>query len=354
VNSAAAMNDEVGETTAMPMDSVLNYLKAPEWRRQHRWRKAVFHAMSRMGLTGMHALPLNRRWVEIHRRRMPLKGLDPSLAGLKIVQISDLHYSPVVWQRYLVQYILWINNLKPDLVVVTGDLITGGYRYAHRIATILSHLKATHGVICTLGNHDYSIYGRNGHPEGKRRADYLSKCLKDRGLIVLRNETFFLKTDGIERPLAIVGLDDEWSGHIDADRAWRDVDAELPILCLNHNPVNTQELMDYPWQWMLSGHTHGRQVGTSKLGRRFYPKLYRHYTHGYYAVNGRHLYVNRGLSYGQRTQSWCRPEITVFKLEPATNGESAAAAQEETVTTMPAMDACSPAGEPKTGSCPVT
>ena len=42
--------------------------------------------------------------------------------------------------------------------------------------------------------------------------------------------------------------------------------------------------MGYPWQWMLSGHTHGRQVATSALGRRFYPHRYRHYTHGYYAV----------------------------------------------------------------------
>ena len=66
---------------------------------------------------------------------------------------------------------------------------------------------------------------------------------------------------------------------------------------------------------MLSGHTHGRQVASSKLGRALYPKRYRHYTHGYYCVEGRHLYVNRGLSYGQRKKDWCRPEITVFRLE---------------------------------------
>lgn len=298
----------------MPVEQLFEYLKTPQWRRQHRWRKAIWTTMNSMGLTGIHALPLNRRWVEIHRRPMPLKNLDPAFEGFKLVQISDLHFSPVVWQRYLVQYLAWVNDLKPDLVVVTGDLITGGYRYAHRIATILSHLRATYGTVCTLGNHDYSIYGRNGSAEGKRRADYLSKCLVDRGLTVLRNETLYLSRDGASRPVAIVGLDDEWSGHIDPDRAFSGVDGELPIVCLNHNPANARELLHYPWQWMLSGHTHGRQVATSRIGRRLYPNRYRHFTHGYYAVEGRHLYVNRGLSYGQRVLDWCRPEITVFKL----------------------------------------
>lgn len=299
------------------MDGLLNYLHTPEWRRQQRWRHAVWKTMSRVGLTGMHGLPLYRRWVDIHRQRMPLANLDPAYSGMKIVQISDLHYSPVVWQRYLTQYLVWVNDLRPDLVVITGDLITGGYRYAHRVARILSHLKAPCGVICTLGNHDYSIYGKKMTVEGERRADYLERSLQDRGLIVLRNQSLTVRKDHAKDPLVIVGLDDAWSGHSDPQAAFADVDPSLPIICLNHNPADCLELMQYPWQWMLSGHTHGRQVASSKIGQRFYPKRYRHYTHGLYGVQGRHLYVNRGLSYGQRVLDWCRPEITVFKLAPA-------------------------------------
>lgn len=302
------------------LEGITQFLKHPEWRRQHGWRRAIWQAMNRFGLTGLHALPLNRRWVDIQRRRMPLRDLDPAHEGLKIVQISDLHYSPVVWQRYLIQYLSFVNDLEPDVVVITGDLITGGYRYAHRIATILSHLKAPLGVICTFGNHDYSIYGRHANGEGARRADYLEKCLKQRGLIVLRNQTHYVTRPGAQRPVAIVGLDDEWSGHINPDRAWQDVDPSLPIICLNHNPINARELMPFPWQWMLSGHTHGRQLATSYLGRKFNGRRFRPYTHGHYYVEGRHLYVNRGLSYGQRVLDWCRPEITCFRLAVAVEG----------------------------------
>jgi predicted MPP superfamily phosphohydrolase len=275
--------------------------------------------MARLGLTGMHALPVNRRWVDIHRRPMPLPNLDPAMEGWKIVQISDLHYSPVVWRKYLIQYLHWVNELQPQIVVITGDLITGGYRFADRIATLLSHVKAEHGVICTFGNHDYSIYGKRTNGEGIRRADYLESRLQKRGLIVLRNKVLRVKAAKAKSPLIIVGLDDEWSGNIDAAKAFAGVDATCPIICLNHNPANVRDLMNYPWQWMLSGHTHGRQVATSPLGRKLYPHRYRHYTHGYYSVSGRHLYVNRGLSYGQRVLEWCRPEITVFKLESATD-----------------------------------
>ena len=298
-----------------PMRFLYEYIKHPVWRRQHRWRHAIWTTMSRVGLTGLHALPLNRRWVEIHRRQMPLPHLDASLNGLKLIQISDLHYSPVVWSRYLHQFIHWINDMEPDLVAITGDLITGGYRYAHRIANILSHLQASKGVICTFGNHDYSFYGRHISSEGARRADYLEKCLQDRGLIVLRNESYTLRTSPTAQPLTLVGLDDEWSGHIDPDKAFAQANSHHPIICLNHNPANCIPLMKYPWQWMLSGHTHGRQLATSRLGRALYPHRYRHFTHGYYSINGRHLYVNRGLSYGQRVLDWCRPEITLFKLE---------------------------------------
>jgi uncharacterized protein len=322
----------------MPFDELKTFLKHPEWRRQHGWRKAIWHTMSRLGLTGAHALPMSRRWVEIHRRRMPLANLHPAHANLKVVQISDLHYSPVVWERYLLQFVGWVNDLNPDVVVVTGDLITGGYKYAHRIATILSHLKPKHATICTLGNHDYSIYGKSSPAEGRRRADYLQKCLQDRNLVCLRNEVWQMPApNGGGRPLTVVGLDDEWTGHIDPERAFASVSSDLPTICLNHNPANCLQLMPYPWQWMLAGHTHGRQLATSAIGKRFNAHRKRAYTHGYYAVNGRHLYVNRGLSYGQRTLDWCRPEITLFKLQSAEQApvDSGAAEQDAVGEPLP-------------------
>ncbi|MBC7785698.1 MAG: metallophosphoesterase [Burkholderiales bacterium] len=300
------------------MKELLNFLHTPNWDNQHRWRTFVWNGMAGLGLTGLHAFPVSRHWVEVHRREMHLTNLDPAFHGFRIVQLSDLHYSPMVWATYLRQFVEWVNLLKPDLVVVTGDLVTGGYWWSRNIGAILKNFTSTHGVLCTLGNHDYSMYGRRNNGEGRRRADYLEKYLLHHGLTVLRNQTLRINHKDSATPLTIVGLDDEWSGAIDPVKAFKTVRADEPIICLNHNPANAVELLEYPWQWMLSGHTHGRQLAQSRMGKRFYAHLQRAYTHGYYEVAGRHLYVNRGLAYGQRKQRWCRPEISVFRLNAGT------------------------------------
>ena len=295
------------------MRSLVKYIQNPRWPRQ-QWRRAVWQVMANIGLTGLHALPLRKQWVEFALCPMPIQHLPPALDGMTLVQISDLHYSPLVWGKYLDQYIQWINELSPGIVVVTGDLFMGGRRYADKVAALLADLQTTYGVLCILGNHDYGIDANTVTSRGVRRADYLVDTLRAHGLIVLRNSLWRVPADPAGRSLTFVGLDDDWAGEMSPDQAFADVKAREAVICLVHNPAHCLKLMEYPWQWMLCGHTHGRQLASGVIGRRLYPKRYRQFTHGLYTLNGRHLYVNRGLSYGQRARNWCRPEITVFQL----------------------------------------
>jgi predicted MPP superfamily phosphohydrolase len=304
----------------MPLPLVTQFLKEPKWSRQHYWRRAVWQSFNRVGLTGLHTLPMRKSWVDLHRRDMHLAGLPNTLHGLRVVHLSDLHYSPVVSRDYLTRYVGWVNEQSPDVVVITGDLITGGYRFASRIATVLKDIRARHGVICTFGNHDYSMFGRALPKEAARRGDYLERSLEGEGLIVLRNESHAVSAPDGSGRLVFVGLDDAWTERSDPERAFADVSAADAVVCLNHNPADVRQLLSYPWQWMLSGHTHGRAIGKPGVTKRLYGKKFRHYTLGYYDVEGRHLYVNRGLSYGQRARHWCRPEVTIFRTMPVVVG----------------------------------
>ena len=320
---------------AVPLRSISQslhrFVHTPHWARQYEARKRIWHTLSRLGLTGLHSGPIHRAWVDVRRLSMPLKGLDPAFEGFRIAQISDLHVSPVVWRGFLAEQLKHVADLRPDLLVVTGDLITGGYRYARLAADLLAHMpqRPAHGIVCILGNHDYSMHGKMSLREANRRAHYFEKVLGDRGLTLLMNQPHRVKAAKASRPLTLVGLDDLWSGRLDARTAFGDVSADESVVCLNHDPRNAMQLLDYPWQWMLAGHTHGRQLGTSRMGRRLNGHRRREFVRGRYRLPGeRHLYVNRGLSYGQRFDHWCKPEITLFRLtggnvpvteEPATH-----------------------------------
>jgi predicted MPP superfamily phosphohydrolase len=279
----------------------------PDWRKQMGLRRRVWRGLGRLGLTGLHAGPIHRSWLDVRRLTMDLPGLPDAWVGRRIVQLSDLHASPVVWRGFLREQLRHAAKLNPDLVVVTGDLVTGGYRYARLAARLLQELTPPLGVIATLGNHDYGLPAKRSRREGDRRAAHFDQVLGDAGVTLLRNES--LTIDG----LTLVGLDDLWTGRLDAHAAFADVRG--PTICLNHDPRNTHDLLDSPWQWMLAGHTHGRQLAETRVGRQFNGHRRRRYVRGLYELPGdRKLYVNRGLSYGQRWQHWCKPEITVFKL----------------------------------------
>jgi len=295
----------------MAAGNFLNYLRTPHWQRQSPWRRAVWQSMNSLGLTGLHVLPLHHNWIETHRRWMPLFGLDDIFDGYRIVQISDLHYSPLVRRGYLSQLFDLVNAQRPDLIVVTGDLVTGGHIFVNGVVNLLKQLHARDQVIVTFGNHDYTMSGNRIKSHGGSLADKLESALEHVGINVLRNERTTI-TRGKAR-LTVVGLDDEWTARIDPAKAFSRLHDDHPIICLNHNPANAAELLDFPWQWMLSGHTHGRAVEDIKVAGRQVRKR-RPFVRGYYAIGTRHLYVNKGLSYGQRRHSWCKPEITVFRL----------------------------------------
>ena len=170
--------------------------------------------MARLGLTGLHVLPVHARWVDVHRRRMPFVGLDPAFENYRIVQISDLHYSPMVARTYLRQMVELVNRQRPDLVLVTGDLLTGGHPFVRGITGLLTQIKATDGVIATFGNHDYTMHGKRRFEIGQVLSDKLEAHLERHGINVLRNERATIRRG--EGTLTIVGLDDEWTDRLDA------------------------------------------------------------------------------------------------------------------------------------------
>src|SRR5436309_5675596 len=123
-------------------------------------RRAVLKSLLATGVgtvagTGAYGYVYERHDLEVTRATVPVVGLPPALAGLRIGLLTDVHRSRWVSHDDVVQAATLLMNQRPDLIVLGGDYVTYGDRdYVGPSAEGLSSLSAPNGVFAILGNHD--------------------------------------------------------------------------------------------------------------------------------------------------------------------------------------------------------
>jgi hypothetical protein len=246
-------------------------------------------------------------WIEVVEVPLHLKNLPVSFAGKRIIQVSDLHCSRTVSGKYLRACIERINTLEADVVALTGDYITYDYRgrFRKKVIKLISGIRSRHGVVACLGNHDYGTGGDNV------LAGRMTAELRDCGVNVLRNQSTLLGNGG-ER-IWFVGLGDMWADDFEPHRAFKDIAAGEAVIVLSHNPESVDLLGQYHADAVMSGHTHGVELGVRKEKGKHRIAVHS-YPSGMYRVGGKKLYVNRGLGRHGKILFNTRPEITVFSL----------------------------------------
>jgi predicted MPP superfamily phosphohydrolase len=264
---------------------------------------AVFGATGSMLGWGMVR---GRHAFELAEVPLRIPGLPRALDGYVIAQISDLHAGTFMGDRELDEGLAVVRRARPDLVVVTGDIVDFDPVYAAPTARRLTDLPARDGVTAILGNHDYYA-----------GADDVIVALRAAGLKVLRNAGEVMRP-GDGGGFALLGVDDLSSRRHGRDGPRLDVAAaglppDLPRILLSHQPV-TVDLWAGQVAAQLSGHTHGGQInpGFSPVG------LAMKYLAGTYLVGGTTLYVNRGFgTVGAPSRVGAPPEVTRFVLVAA-------------------------------------
>jgi len=275
-------------------------------------RRCVIASAVATTLGTTYCVAVEPTWVDVTHLRMSLRGLGASFEGYRLVQISDLHCGSSVPMIYLWRCMDRVNELQPDLVVVTGDLVSRGERaFPERAAALLSRLQAADGVVAILGNHDHG-HAAPDTPGDTWWVGRITQSVMARGHRVLRNESIRISRG--EAGLRIVGLDDCWARAFDVPKAFAQVDGLDPVVALTHNPDTFERLCDTEAQWILAGHTHGGQIKIPLLGPPFVPIRNKAFVAGKYQMNDRHFYVNRGLGWLRRARLNARPEITLFEL----------------------------------------
>jgi predicted MPP superfamily phosphohydrolase len=235
---------------------------------------------------GAHDLVVER--IEIRSARVP-----PAFDGFTVAHLSDFHYDPYFSGPVIAAAVARTNELKPDVVLLTGDYVTErefhrgrrdppGASAALPCAKLLSGLQSRLGTVAVLGNH-----------ESFTDPDFVVAALKAHGLHVLRNESMPLEQGGGRVWLA--GIDDVLGGDGDLDATLKGIpDNEFRIL-LAHEPDFADRASTRRVDLQLSGHSHGGQIRLPWIGPLYLPELGRKYPWGLRKIGGLTLYTNRGI-----------------------------------------------------------
>ncbi|WP_448782430.1 metallophosphoesterase [Blautia sp.] len=196
-----------------------------------------------------------------------------NLDSLNVVLIADLHLGYNIGCRHMEKMVDKINAQNPDLVVVAGDIFDNEYEALEnpdRLAAILRGIQSKYGVYACYGNHDIQekiLAGFTfGGKEKKESSVKMDKFLEKAGITLLRDEytlidnSFYLYgRPDYERPGR--GIDERKS----PQEITADMDLSLPVLVIDHEPRELQELADAGVDADLCGHTHDGQLFPGNL-----------------------------------------------------------------------------------------
>ena len=246
------------------------------------------------------------QWPSIESIEIPVSNLPRGLCGFKIVCLSDFHLHPFTQIDLIEQIVLKVNELEPDLICLLGDYVFERADSIDELAPVLSRLKSGLGTFAVLGNHDLWT-----------DAGVVRDGLERVGIRVLINERVVFQLGG--DALALVGLDDGWSGAPDLSKALEDTPVDTAVILMIHEPDFADlYAQDDRILLQLSGHTHGGQVRLPGVGAPFLPAFGRKYDQGLYKIDEMWLYTTRGVGVIDPPARFnCRPEITEILLRSA-------------------------------------
>ena len=248
--------------------------------------------------TAAYGVGYERHHIGVTEAELSVSGLPPPLDGLRIALLTDIHHSQLVSAEDVRRAVDLTSSLGADLVVLGGDYVTYGDRgFVGPVAELLSPLRAPHGVIAILGNHDDD---RD-----------MPAALARTGITVLKDQRTRLHIRGETLDLAGIRF---WTRRAsDIARVVRG--AAGTTLLLAHDPRRLAEASALNIPGVLSGHTHGGQVvlpGVGMLVKNRFPVVA-----GLGQRENTSIFVSRGIgTVYVPVRINCPPEVALITLRP--------------------------------------
>ncbi|MCK9273835.1 MAG: metallophosphoesterase [Syntrophales bacterium] len=224
--------------------------------------------------------------------------------SIRIVQISDVHLGLIMREDRLLRILNKVEELAPDILVSTGDLVDGEMNDLHHLSSFLKDINAPYGKFAVTGNHEFYA--------GIHQA---TAFIEAAGFRLLRDEAALVKGS-----ILIAGVDDPaekgfgLNGNQSEMKNMKCFQGDYFRILLKHQPTIAQQNGETPFDLQLSGHTHKGQIAPFNLiTALFYPYLAGRYDLG----EGHILYVSRGSgTWGPPMRFLSPPEVVAIDLVP--------------------------------------
>lgn len=291
----------------------------------NKHRSGIFAAALGLMLL-FYGLCIGRTAIETRHVVIKSKDLPAAFNGYRIVQLSDLHLGSLLKDEFWVKQLPHrINQLKPDLVVLTGDLVNTYASEADGWEILFNEIDAPHGLWACKGNHDYSHYQWRDDMDSVKNTQQVEEAYKRLGWTLLNDTSTLLKKG--QDSLFLCGVQNisrpPFHSYGSVSKALQGIPDSTLVIMLSHDPIAWQDSIRQHSNVLLtlSGHTHAMQMGLDVWGLHVSPASIMHpYWDGTYQYKDhpQYLHVNRGLGYvGFPLRIGMKPEITFIELYSA-------------------------------------
>lgn len=274
---------------------------------RRRFLKLIAGSLATAGLAALYPVCIERNAVVTNRYRISVPHLPEAFTGLRIIQLTDLHYGPLMPIQTIEHIVRRTNRLIGDVIVCTGDYVheSNATEQIKTVWPVLSRLAAPMGVYSILGNHDH--WADTGES---------IRALQQSGQD-LRHRAIALERDG--QQLWLAGAGDLWEDHRDLDTLLEEIPDDACRIVLAHNPDTADTGYASRIDLMLAGHTHGGQVNLPIVGAPVIPVKNKTYTSGLKrSPCGTRVFISKGIGWSVYPVRFnCFPEIAVLELIPA-------------------------------------
>lgn len=230
--------------------------------------------------------------------------IPESFKGFKVVHFSDLKYGSTTNQKYLKKLVNKINELNPDIIIFTGDLISSNYKLTDNDKkSIIENLNKLDPKIDI-----YSIRGDNDINETYNSIITQTKIIEINNL----NKLIYYKGD---TPIMLIGLDDSINGNQSLDMAFNYEENNYYKILIAHEPDTYEKIKDKNIDLFLAGHSLNGQVRLPFIGSIYTPTGAKKYYDSKYKIDNTEIYISNGLGTSKipyRLNN--RPSINLYRF----------------------------------------